>query len=395
MKALRMILAVAVALSACGKTERPASLSADGAKDDMAGMQKPAKETPDRATLGAAQVAGLGITFTTARRETLTRTIRTVGQVEVPEPNVVEVTPKVEGFVEQLLVDFTGQEVRKGQPLLTLYSPMLVAAENELLNAKRLAAQVDSSAGEAWSNAQSLVSATRRRLQYWDISDAQIAVLESSGIVTKALTLAAPSDGVVLEKMVVQGQQVMPGMKLYRLGDLSTVWVEGEVFEQDLHFIHLGSEVSIEVATHPGERRTGRVSFIDPTVNEESRTNRVRVTVRSPAQWAKPGMYATMYIDVRFGGDRPTVPLSAVVMTGARNIVFVRDSQAMLQPRDVVLGVSGSDRVEIVSGLKAGETVVASANFLLDAEARLAAGGSGDMAGMNKRSRNSGEPGHD
>ena len=381
MKALILIPALTLFLVACGKQER-AARAAD-AKDSMVGMSMPATEVPDRSAVAPTQAAQLGITYTTARREALTRTLRTVGQVMVPEPNMLDVTPKVDGFVEQLVVNFTGQEVRKGQPLLTLYSPMLVAAQNELLNAKRLSSGMDSSAGEAWTNAQALLAAARRRLQYWDITDAQIAELEMSGTVTKTLTLVAPFDGVVLEKMVVQGQQVMPGMKLYRLGDLSTVWVEGEVFEQDLHFIQLGSEVAIEVAAHPGERRTGRVSFINPTVNEESRTNRVRVSVRNPAQWAKPGMYTTMHIDVRFGGDRPTVPLSAVVMTGARNIVFVRDSMGMLQPRDVVLGVSGSDRVEIASGLKVGETIVASANFLLDAEARIAAGGGANMAGMD------------
>ena len=378
-------LAGAVALAACGKSdttvgkpEMTAEQDAVMPRGDTAPLDS---ESREHAALSPQQAAGLGVSYTTARRETLTRMIRTVGLVQAPESTLAEITPKIDGFVEELFVNYTGETVRRGQPLLSVYSPMLVAAQNELLTARHLASQIDSSAGEAWASAQAMVESARRRLAYWDITAGQIAEIEKTGQVTKTLTLVAPSDGVVLEKMVVQGQQVMPGMKLYRLANLSSVWIEGEVFEQDLHFIGIGTEAAIDVASHPGERRTGRVSFVYPTVNEASRTARIRVTVRNPGLWLKPGMYATLYFHVRFGGDVPSVPVTAVVMTGERNIVFVRDTQGMLAPRDVTLGATGTDRVEVVQGLREGETVVASANFLLDAESRLAAGGGG-MAGM-------------
>ncbi len=322
----------------------------------------------------------LGVTYTTVRRETLTRTIRTVGRIEPPEPGIADITPKIDGFVERLFVSYTGESVRRGQPLLALYSPMLVAAQEELLTAKRLADRVDPAAAEAWRNAQTTLEAARRRLAYWDITTEQIERIEQSGQVTKTLTLVAPFNGIVLAKEVVEGQQVMAGMRLYRIADLSQVWVEGEVFEQDLQFVAAGAQAHIEVAAYPGEHLMGRVSFVYPTVDERSRTNRVRVTVRNPDLRLKPGMFATIFFDARLGRDVLTVPVDAVVATGQRNLVFVQDRDGMLQPRDVVVGARAGDRVQILQGLVEGETVVASANFLVDAESRLGVTG-GAMPG--------------
>jgi Cu(I)/Ag(I) efflux system membrane fusion protein len=330
--------------------------------------------------LTAAQERALGVVYTTVRRETLTRTIRTVGTVTAPEPMIADVTPKIGGFVEQLLVNYTGDAVRKGQPLLAIYSPMLVAAEQELLTARRLATQVDSSAGEAWTNAQATLAAARRRLAYWDITPEQVARIEQSGEVTKTLTLHSPVNGIVLEKSVLEGQQVMPGMRLYRIADLSSVWAEGDVFEQDLQFVHVGSRAHIEVAAYPGQHLMGRVSFVYPTVDPESRTTRVRVTVPNPGMRLKPGMYATIYFDA----ERPdviAVPAEAVVVTGERNLVFVRDAQGMLTPTPVVVGPRAGDQLQILEGLAEGQIIVAAANFLVDAESRLASTGSG-MPGM-------------
>jgi len=325
--------------------------------------------------LTAEQERALGVAYTTVSRETLTRTIRTVGTVAAPEPGVADVTPKIEGFIERLMVNYTGAAVRKGEPLLTLYSPMLVAAQEELLGAKRMVAQIDPAAGEAWNNAQATLASARRRLGYWDISTAQIEQIEQTGEITKTLTLVSPVNGIVLEKSVLEGQQVMPGMRLFRIADLSTVWAEGDVFEQDLQFVRVGSQAHIEVAAYPGQHLMGRVSFVYPTVDQESRTNRVRVTVPNPGLRLKPGMYATIYFDVERAAVL-VVPAGAVVETGERNLVFVRDAEGTLTPVEVVVGARAGDRVQILEGLAEGQTIVAAANFLVDAESRLGGTGS-------------------
>jgi RND family efflux transporter MFP subunit len=328
-----------------------------------------------------AQERALGVVYITVRRETLTKEIRTVGQIMPAESRLADVTTKIEGFVEELFVNTTGAAVRRGQPVLAIYSPMLVAAQEEFLTAKRLAARVDSSAQEAWRGAQATLDAARRRLAYWDISVEQIATLEQSGHVTKTLTLASPVNGIVLEKDVTEGQRVMPGERLYRIADLSEVWVEGEVFEQDLRLVREGGQAHIEVAAYPGEHVMGLVTFVYPTVDVESRTNRVRVTVPNRGLRLKPGMFATLYFEAVVGRDVLAVPMEAVVVTGERNLVFVRDAEGMLTPREVVLGTRAGDRVHVLSGLQEGETIVGAANFLVDAESRLGSTGAG-MPGM-------------
>ncbi|HKI94164.1 MAG TPA: efflux RND transporter periplasmic adaptor subunit [Gemmatimonadales bacterium] len=324
----------------------------------------------------------LGVTYVTVRRDSMVKSIRTVGEISAAEPRIADVTPKIGGFVERLDVDETGQSVRRGQALLAIYSPELVTAQEELLTAKRLVAGLDSTAGEAWTDALSTLDAARRRLAYWDITKAQIARLEQRGTVQKTLTLVSPVTGIVMEKNVLDGQHVMPGERLYRIADLSEVWVEGEVFEQDMANVRLGARAHIEVSAYPGEHIMGRVSFVYPTVNTQSRTNRVRVTVSNRDLRLKPGMFATIYFDATIGDRVLTVPMAAVIATGERNLVFVRDSLGMLKPREVVLGTRAGDRVQILRGLAEGETIVGSANFLVDAESRLAST-PGSMPGMN------------
>ncbi len=354
--------------------EHARTAGAAGAMDSAAGARR------EPVQLTAEQARAIGVTYTVVTRGPLARTVRTVGQVAAAEPNLSEITPKIDGFVDELFVDATGVAVRRGQPLLTIYSPMLVAAQQELLTADRLAASVDSSDADAWRNARELVTAARRRLAYWDISADQIERLERTGEVTKTLTLRAPFDGVVLEKMVVKGQAVIPGMKLYRLADLATVWIAGEVFEQDLGLMHVGAPVRVEVTAYPERSFAGRVSFVYPTVDEQSRAGRVRITLPNPGGLLKPGMYATMFFYVSLGRDLLSLPAEAVVMTGERNLVFVVAKDGALEPREVVLGARAGDRLEIFRGVAEGERVVASANFLVDAESRLATGGG--MAGM-------------
>jgi len=205
--------------------------------------------------------------------------------------------------------------------------------------------------------------------------------LEQTGEVTRTLTLTSPVHGVVLEKDVVEGQRVMPGMRLYRIADLSQVWIEGELFEQDLKFVREGAQAHIEVSAYPGEHQMGRVTFVYPTVDPASRTNRVRVVVPNPDGRLKPGMFATLYFDATAGDGAIVVPTDAVIVTGERNLVFVRDESGALVPTQVVLGARSDHQVQVLMGLADGDVIVASANFLVDAESRLASHGGG-MPGM-------------
>jgi len=382
-----LLILVVLASAACGeRVETPATERvdhADGAETDSASHGAPVADAIPRQAvhLTAEQERALGVVYLEVSRRTLERTIRTVGRIEAAENRIADVTPKIDGFVEELFVATTGESVRRGQPLLSLYSAELVAAQEELLTARRLLANVDPAAEEASRSAEAMLNAARRRLAYWDITQEQIDRLERRDEVTKQLTLVSPVNGIVLEKHVNGGQRVAPGALLYRLADLSEVWVEGDVFEQDIQFVRVGSQAHIEVAAYAGEHLMGQVSFVYPVVDVTSRTNRVRVTLANPDARLKPGMFATIFFDAAVDGEVVAVPIDAVMVTGERNIVFVRDAEAMLQPREVVLGPEAGGFVQILAGLEPGETIVASANFLIDAESRLGRTGQ-DMPGM-------------
>jgi membrane fusion protein, copper/silver efflux system len=375
-------LAGILVVAACRAKPAPAGMTAEEHARMSAGGGAADTAPADRQAvhLTADQARAIGVRFTVVTRGPLAREVRTVGQVVPAEPNLADITPKIEGFVDRLFVDATGVPVRRGQPLLAIYSPMLVSAQQELLTAIHLAQSVDSTAPEASRNAQDLVAAARRRLAYWDISAEQIDRLERTGEVTKNLTLVAPFNGVVMEKMVVAGQGVMPGMKLYRLANLSTVWVEGEVFEQDLGLIRAGAPVHVELGAYPGRTFAGRVSFVWPMVEAQSRTGRVRVVLANPQGLIKPGMYATLLFDATLGRDLLSLPAEAIVQTGERNLVFVLAADGALEPREVTVGGRADGRIRILGGVAEGDRVVASANFLIDAESRLGTGAA--MVGM-------------
>ncbi len=372
---------------ACGpgdSPDAPASAEMDHSQHQMGvggAVDSTGAVAREPVMLTASQERALGVTYTQVSRSALETTVRTVGQIEASEENLAEVTPKVDGFVERLFVATTGEPVRRGQALLTLYSPELVSVQEELLTAIRLRDRFEPGAGPARQNADRMVEAARRRLSWWDISDAQVERLVASGTITKTLTLVSPVGGIVLDKSVVEGQKVSAGQPLYRVADLSEVWVEGDVFEKDIRFVTEGAMAHIEVDAYPGRHYMGTVSFVYPVVDRGSRTNRVRVRLTNPDLDLKPGMFATIFFDVRIDDDAVVVPTEAVVVTGVRNLVFVREPNGMLRPQEVVLGPSAGGRVEILEGLTPGEEIVASANFLVDAESRLAATGGG-MPGM-------------
>ena len=335
--------------------------------------------------LSAADAQRIGVTYAIATVGPLGRAIRTAGQVMFDETRVQSVSLKVDGWVERLDVNFSGQAVTAGTPLLAIYSPMLVTAQEELLLAKRLEMDVAAGSAEVRANAATLLSSTRRRLAYWDVPAHDIARIESTGQVERTLTLRAPVSGFVVEKNVLQGQRVMAGEALLRIADLSRVWVEGEVFEQDQASARLGQAVVAEFDALPGRPVRGVITYVNPTLSAETRTTRVRVELDNPNFRLKPGMYATLRWIGAGVQAALSVPRSAVLSTGERHLVFVKLPDGMLEPRDVAIGMATDDRIQILRGLKAGETVVASATFLLDAESNLgtALGGMGNMPGMD------------
>ncbi|MGH7458568.1 MAG: efflux RND transporter periplasmic adaptor subunit, partial [Longimicrobiaceae bacterium] len=295
---------------------------------------------------------------------------------------------KFGGFVERLYVDFTGQPVRRGQPLLEIYSPELVAAQEELL----LAAGLEASLGESAvpgipGGAPGLVAAAKRRFRLWDISEAQINEILRTGRVQRTLTLHSPVAGVVMEKSVIEGQAVQPGENLYMIADLSEVWVEAELREADAGGVQEGSAATVELAAFPGRSLQGRVEYIYPTLQEEARTLKARIAIPNPDGRLKPGMYAT----VRFSTptrETLTVPTSAVLRTGDRALVFV-DMGNSLMPHEVELGRVAGEYTEVLAGVEPGQRVVTSAQFLLDSESNLAEvmksmiGMDGEMEGMD------------
>ncbi len=338
-------------------------------------------------SLSPAQQGRIGVTFTTATLGLMSREVRAVAQVTFDETRVKAIAPKLDGWVDKLYVDATGQPVRAGDALFSIYSPMLVTAQEELLLAKRLSADVQQGTSDAVSGASGLIESARRRLQYWDIAPSDIARLEQTGQVQKTLILRSPVSGVVLEKNVLAGQKIMAGEAIYKVADLSTVWIEGQIYEQDLPLVRIGATVSAEFEALPGERRTGRITYIYPTLNPETRTARVRVALTNPGLALKPGMYATLLVNATSATTVLSVPRAAVLETGQRTLVFVQRADGMLEPRDVVLGTMSADRAQVLRGLAPGEKVVGSATFLVDAESNLgsALGGMGNMPGMDVR----------
>jgi Cu(I)/Ag(I) efflux system membrane fusion protein len=356
---------------------------ADPAATTVAASTGDAGQAPVMLTVESAK--RIGVTYATVERGSLASDVRTVGLVTNDETRVKTIAPKVDGYVEQLFVAFTGQPVQEGDSLLRIYSPMLVTAQEELLLAKRLATSVGGANAEAAGNAESLLAGARRRLSYWDVPDEDVARVERTGVVQKTLTLRSPLGGVVVRKDVQSGQRIMAGDPVYQVADLHEVWLEGEVFERDIAVVRAGQPVSAEFVAMPGQPRQGRIIFVASSVSPETRTTQVRVALPNHDLSLKPGMYATIHIrgDTRDG--ILTVPRSAVLVTGQRSYVFVKGADGMLTPRDVLLGAATDERVEIIRGVAAGDVVVSSATFLVDAESNLGAalGAMKSMPGMD------------
>jgi Cu(I)/Ag(I) efflux system membrane fusion protein len=305
------------------------------------------------------------------------------------ERRVAQVTSKVGGFVERLYVDFTGRSVRQGQPLYTLYSPDLVAAQEELLAAARLPAGGSTPIPGLPSGEADLLAAAERRLRLWDVSQSQIEQILARGTAERALAFYSPVTGTVLEKQIVRGQAIQPGQSLYTIADLSKVWVEMDLREADAGAVQPGAQAEVEFAAYPGRPVTGRVAFVAPTLESGSRALRARIEVSNGDNRLRPGMYGTARIHTP-AGRALTVPTTAVVRTGERSLVFVDLLGGRFAAREVETGRTAGGLTEVLSGLEPGQRVVASAQFLLESESNLSdimrsmigQTGSAEMQGM-------------
>ncbi len=359
--------AVAARMNGDENSASSASRTRAGGMDDMPGMS-----SEGSVALTADQIRTFGITFGTVEPRALEIEVRAVGTVAFDETRISRVTSKVGGFVEALHADFTGQNVRRGQPLLDLYSPELLAAQEELL----LAVQLQRSMGQTSipgfpTDTSSLLAATKRRFALWDITNEQVEAIVRTGRARRSLTLHAPTSGTVVEKKVVTGQSVMAGEHLFTIADLSRVWVEAELRDADAANVRIGSTADIEMTVLPGRSLKGRVEYVYPTVQAEARTIRARIAVSNGDGTLKPGMYATVRIATA-GRTVVAAPSSAVVRTGERALVFVDMGGGDVMAHEVTVGQTTGGFTEILGGVEVGSRVVTSAQFLIDSESNLA-----------------------
>ena len=390
--AVIVLLALGILVVRRGRSS-PTVAGGSAGKSGMEGMA--GMSSDGLVHLTASQVREFGVTYGTVDQRTLTSEVRTVGTVMTDESRTASVTPKINGFVERLYVNTTGQPVRRGEALAEVFSPDVLAAEEELLLARGLDRSIGQSAvpGVPASRGE-LLAAARRRLRLWDVSDAQIDEVLRTGKPRRTVTFYSPVTGIITEKKVTVGEAVQAGTMLYAVADLSAVWVEVQLREADAGQVHVGSAVDLEFAAFPGQPFKGRVAFVYPTVMEQSRAIRARVAVANADRRLKPGMYATVSVT---SPSRMTLtaPRTAIIQTGERAVAFVDIGNGALKPVDVVIGKTVGEYVEILSGLDPGQRVVTSAQFLLDSESNLAEvmKGMAGMAGMSGGKGGGGEPG--
>jgi RND family efflux transporter MFP subunit len=335
-----------------------------------------AQHTDNAIKISVEKVQKLGVKTERAAVRLLDKTIRTVGRVEANERHIYSISPKFEGWIEKLYVNTTGAIVKKGQALFDVYSPDLVSAEREYTIAREGVASLKNADPNTRQSIQALAAASLTRLQNWDISEAQLKALAEAVTPTRTLTFHTPVDGVVLEKKAMQGMRFMPGEMLYQIADLSSVWVIADVFEQDIALLKTGSKASLQMNAYKDKTFEGPVTDVYPTLNTATRTVAVRLEIDNPRGLLKPGMFAEVAIPV---ASHPalSIPISAVMDSGVRQIVLIQLAEGRFLPRVVQLGRQSDHYVEVKSGIQEGEEVVVAANFLIDAESNLKAALSG------------------
>ncbi|MBF0184023.1 MAG: efflux RND transporter periplasmic adaptor subunit [Magnetococcales bacterium] len=320
------------------------------------------------------KVQKLGVKSEAVSLRPLTRPIRAVGTVQVDERRLHVVSLRYEGWIEKLHADASGQTVRRGEPLMEVYSPALLLAQEEYLAALRAEKSLQEADAETRRTAGLLAEGALNRLRNWEIPEAPLHRLRREQQVLKTMTVNAPVSGVILDKGALRGMRFMPGEMLYRIADLSQVWVVAELFEQDMAWVDVGQHAEVTLNAMPGKTYTGKVSFIYPLLTPETRTVKVRIELANPEGKLRPSLYATVQFSGRSGEQSVlTVPDSAIMDSGARQVVLVERGEGLYEPRLLRIGSRGNGYSEVLDGVREGEKVVVRANFLIDAEANLRA----------------------
>ncbi len=373
-------------------TMNPNEVSDKPGKDSM-GMDRVAFEVPEEGEpvmpegLAAVTISPelrqrMGLTLGVVERRSLVHEIRTSARIVADETRLYRVTTKFEGWVENLFVNVTGQQVKKGDPLLSVYSPELVSTQQEYLTALGAARQVGRGSDEtAERGASALLDAARRRLQYWDIGDAQIERLERTGKVEKNLVLYSPAGGWVTEKNVVAGQKIMPGDPLLAVSDLTSVWGDADVYQSDLPYVKVGTPAAISIPYWENKTFTGTVAFVSPTLDPVTRTAKARLNIDNPELLLKPEMFADARLSYPIG-EGLSIPEAAVMRSGEHTYAFKNAGEGRLVPVEIDIGPRGGGYYQLLGGLNEGDRVVTSANFLVDSESSLEAA----LSSMSKAS---------
>ncbi len=317
----------------------------------------------------------IGVKTVVAEIKPLQKIIRTVGIVQYDERRLATVNTKFEGWIEKLHVDYSGRYVRKGEPLAEIYSPELLATQQEFINLLKWdkgnkSVKNDAIGSMLANDSRAIIEGARQRLRLSDISDEQINRIEQSGKPVRALTIYSPVSGYVVQKMAFQGMRVMPGEKLYDIADLSTVWILSDIFEYELPLIKTGEKALISLSYFPGREFSSTIDYVYPTIAGDTRSAKVRFTIPNPGNKLKPQMYTNVEVKINLG-NKLVIPDDAVLDSGKRQVVYVDKGEGNFEPREVSIGMRADGMVEITSGLKAGERVTSAANFLIDSEAKL------------------------
>jgi len=376
--------------------QKPAATEKTKTVKPEAQQEETAAEEVPQIELSPEQQQLIGVKTVKVALKPMQKVIRTVGRIEADEQKLATINTKIEGWIEKLYVDYTGRYVRKGEPLVEIYSPELLATQQEYLSILKWTAKQtvpadrpraaqsgrDQTKTQATSepvselrdmianDARATLAAARERLQLWDISEEQINRIEETGKPVRTLILYSPVSGFVTQKAAIQGMKVMPGEKLFDIADLSTIWIVADIYEYELPFVRVGQQARVTLSYFPGKAMVSRIDYIYPTISADTRTAKVRLTLQNPKGDFKPQMFTN--VEIRIGlGKKLVVPESAVIDTGVEQVVYVDRGNGVYEPRVVQVGLRADGAVEVLRGLKGGEKVVSSANFLIDSEAQL------------------------
>jgi Cu(I)/Ag(I) efflux system membrane fusion protein len=358
-----------------GHTAQPAAAMEKQAAKPQATPEDVTEETP-QVEISSQQQQLIGVKTVKVSLRPIQKVIRTVGRIEADERKQATINTKIEGWIEKLYVDYTGRYVKKGEPLVEIYSPELLATQQEFLSILKWTKQPDDNKKDdklslmLTKDATASLDAARQRLRLWDISDAQIKQIEQTGKPVRTLTLYSPVSGFVTQKMAVLGMKVMPGEKLFDIADLSTLWIIADIYEYELPLVKVGQPARITLSYFPGKELSSKIDYIYPTISADTRTAKIRLTLPNPGGQLKPQMFTNVEIRISLG-KKLVIPESAVIDTGTSQVVYVDKGDGAFEPREVELGLRADGAVEVLRGIKAGEKVVSSANFLIDSEAQF------------------------